>query len=450
MPDGGPRTHLIARRFEAAGSRLFVQSPRMKFLLVNAGQLLTFAGGPPGPRAGSAMGKPMVIRGGSVLVDDGKIAAAGLADLVSRHPDAAKARLLDVGGRVVLPGFVDSHAHPVFAGPRLKDFELRARGKGYEEIAAAGGGILSSVDGVRLCAESALSDRLVERAGRFIECGTTTLEAKSGYGLDLASELKCLRAVKRAAAFTALELVPTFLGAHAVPAELKHDPHGYVRRVCEEMIPAVAKEGLARFADVFCDRGYFSDAQAETVLRAGLDNGLKPKIHAEQLSRSGGAAVAAKVKAVSADHLDHAEPEDFAKLKDSGVVASLVPAPNYFLGLNRYPSGRKLIDAGLAVALATDFNPGTAPCWSMQFVLSLACTHLGMTPEEALTAATINGACALGLGATHGSLEPGKQADLVVLDTDDYREACYYFGGNLVSMVMKRGAVVHQVREFRA
>ncbi|MBI4346264.1 MAG: imidazolonepropionase [Elusimicrobia bacterium] len=421
----------------------------MKFLLVNAGQLLTF-GGPSGPRAGAEMGRVGLCRGGSVLVDDGKIAAAGLADLVARHPDADKARILDIGGRVVMPGFVDSHAHPVFAAPRLKDFELRTRGKGYEEIAAAGGGILSSVDRVRGAREDELAERLGRWAARFIECGTTTLEAKSGYGLDLATELKCLRAVKRAGAHTALELVPTFLGAHAVPAELKHDPHGYVRRVCEEMIPAVAKEGLARFADVFCDRGYFSEPQAETVLRAGLDHGLRPKIHAEQLSRSGGASVAARVGAVSADHLDHAEPDDLAALKAAGVVASLVPAANYFLGLNRYPSGRRLIDAGLAVALATDFNPGTAPCWNMQFVLSLACTHLGMTPEEALTAATVNGAHALGLGATHGTLEPGRQADLIVLDTDDYREACYYFGGNLVSMVMKRGGIVHSDREYRA
>lgn len=420
----------------------------MKFLLVNAGQLLTFVG-PDAPRRGPEMGKVGLFRGGAVLVDGGKIVAAGLHDIVSRHPDAAKARVLDVDGRVVLPGFVDSHAHPVFAAPRLKDFELRARGKGYEEIAKEGGGILSSVDQVRKATELQLGDRLLKWTERFIECGTTTLEAKSGYGLDLDSELKCLRAIRRASQHSALELVPTFLGAHAVPPELKHDPHGYVRRVCEEMIPAVAKEGLARFADVFCDRGYFSEPQAESVLRAGLDHGLKPKIHAEQLCRSGGSAVAARVKAISADHLDHAEGEDLERLKESGVVAALVPAANYFLGLNRYPSGRRLIDAGLAVALATDFNPGTAPCWSMQFVLSLACTHLGMTPEEALCAATVNGAHALGLGGTLGTLEPGRQADLVVLDAEDYREACYYFGGNLVSLVMKKGAIVHSTREYR-
>ncbi|MBI4424950.1 MAG: imidazolonepropionase [Elusimicrobia bacterium] len=417
-------------------------------LLVNAGQLLTFQG-PRGPRSGPAMGKVGLYRGGAVLIEDGAIVAAGLHDLVSRHPDAPKAKLLDVGGRVVLPGFVDSHAHPVFAAPRLTDFELRARGKGYEEIAAAGGGILSSVDAVRKASEAQLAERLDRWAGRFIECGTTTLEAKSGYGLDLDSELKCLRAVRLAASRTALELVPTLLGAHAVPPELRHDPHGYVRRVCEEMIPAAAQGGLARFTDVFCDRGYFSVEQAELVLRAGLKHGLKPKIHAEQLCRSGGAAVAARVGAVSADHLDHASPEDLAALKAAGVVATLVPAANYFLGLGRYPSGRRLIDAGLPVALATDFNPGTAPCWSMQLVLSLACTQLGMTPEEALCAATVNGACALGLGEELGVLEPGRRADLIVLDADDYREACYYFGGNQVALVMKRGSVVHRTQEFR-
>lgn len=420
----------------------------MKFLLVNVGQLLTFVG-PSGPRRGADMGKVGMFRNGAVLVVDGLIAAAGQRDLVDRHPDAPKARVLDLGGRLVLPGFVDSHAHPVFAEPRLKDFELRARGKGYEEIAKEGGGILSSVDRVRKTTEQELGDRLLQWAGRFVECGTTTLEAKSGYGLDLDSELKSLRAVKRASEHSALELVPTFLGAHAVPPELEHDPHGYVRRVCEEMIPAVAKERLARFTDVFCDRGYFSEPQAESVLRAGLEHGLKPKIHAEQLSRSGGSAVAARVGAVSADHLDFASAEDWGRLKAAGVVASLVPAANYFLGLNRYPSGRRLIDAGLPVALATDFNPGTAPCWNMQFVLSLACTHLGLTPEEALCAATVNGAHALGLGETVGTLEPGKQADLIALDAEDYREACYYFGGNLVSLVMKKGAIVHAAREYR-
>ncbi|MBI5202334.1 MAG: imidazolonepropionase [Elusimicrobia bacterium] len=421
----------------------------MKFLLVNAGQLVTMTG-PSGPRTGAEMGKVGMFRGGSVLVGDGKILAAGLSDFVATHPDADKARILDIGGRVVMPGFVDSHAHPVFAEPRLKDFELRTRGKGYEDIAKAGGGILSSVDKVRGAGDPQLLDNLLRAAARFIECGTTTLEAKSGYGLDVENELKLLRTIQRASKVTALELVPTFLGAHALPAEFKGDPHGYLRRVCEEMLPAVAKEGLAKFADVFCDRGYFSEPQAEQVLRAALDHGLKPKIHAEQLSRSGGAAVAAKVGAVSADHLDHAEPDDLAKLKAANVIAALVPAANYFLGLGRYPSGRKLIDAGLAVALATDFNPGTSPCWNMQFVLSLACTQLGMTPEEALCAATINGAHALGLGATHGSIEPGKQADLIVLDMEDYREACYWFGGNQVSMVMKRGGIVHSDREYRA
>lgn len=420
----------------------------MKHLLVNAGQLLTFIG-PSGPRRGAEMSKTGLCRAGAVLIEDGKIVTAGSHDLVSRHPQANKARVLDVGGRVVLPGFVDSHSHPVFAAPRLKDFELRAQGKGYEQIAAEGGGILSSVDAVRKTTEDELVSRLGVWAARFIECGTTTLEAKSGYGLDLDSELKCLRAIRRVAAHTALELVPTFLGAHAVAPELVHDPHGYVRRVCEEMLPAVAKEGLARFADVFCDRGYFSEAQAETVLRAALQHGLKAKIHAEQLAHSGGAAVAARVGAVSADHLDHADAADFERLKKSGTVATLVPAANYFLGLGHYPSGRKLIEAGLPVALATDFNPGTAPCWNMQFALSLACTQLKLTPEEALCAATVNGAHALGLGATHGTLEPGKQADLIVLDVRDYREACYYFGANQVALVMKRGAIVHATQDFR-
>lgn len=425
-----------------------IQSASVNYLLVNAGQLLTFQGAP-GPRRGADLGKPGLYRGGAVLIEGDRIAAAGLRDVVARHPAAEKARLLDAGGRVVLPGFVDSHSHPVFAAPRLRDFELRARGEGYREIAAEGGGILSSVDAVRKAAEAELADGLGRWCERFIECGTTTLEAKSGYGLDLPSELKSLRAIRRAAERTALELVPTFLGAHAVPPELAADPHRYVRVLCEEMIPAVAREKLARFADVFCDRGYFSEAQAETILRAAAEHGLRPRIHAEQLGRTGGAAVAARVGAASADHLDHADAEDAAALKSAGVIATLVPAANYFLGLARYPDARRLIEAGVPVALATDFNPGTAPCWNMQMVLSLACTQLRMTPEEALAAATVNGAHALGLGDTHGRLEPGLQADLIVLDAADYREACYYFGANQVAMVMKRGAIVHSTREFR-
>lgn len=419
----------------------------MKYLVLNAGTLLTLQG-PDRPRSGPEMKSLGLVRDGVVLVQDGKVLAAGLRDLVMRHPEAERARILDAGGRLVMPGFVDSHAHPVFAAPRLKDFVLRLDGKGCREIAADGGGILSSVDAVRGATESQLCRNLSEWASRFIECGTTVLEAKSGYGLDLDSELKMLRAVRGAAETTVLELVPTFLGAHAVPAEFREHPERYVDALCSDMIPAVARAGLARFVDAFCERGYFSEKDAERVLAAGMRAGLRPKLHAEQLSRSGGARLAARLNAVSADHLDRAEAEDIEALRGAGVVAALLPAANYFLAA-QYPDARRFIDSGVPVALATDFNPGTSPCWNMQMVLSLACTQMRMSPEEALTAATINGAHALGLGKTHGSLEPGKQADLIVAEVEDYRELPYYFGANLVRMVMKKGSVAYDALSTR-
>ena len=398
--------------------------------------------GPDRPRAGSELSKLGLIRDGAVLVEDGRIVAAGLKDLVLRDERAASARIVDAGGRVVLPGFVDSHSHPVFAAERLDDFEARLKGKSYAEIAAAGGGILSTVTKVRGASQGKLVEGLVARAARFLECGTTTLEAKSGYGLDLDTELKMLRAIRDAQALTPLELVPTFIGAHAYPAELKDRPAEYLQRVCEEMLPAVAKESLARFVDVFCEQGYFSLDDTRRVLEAAAKAGLKTKLHAEQLSRSGSVALAVKASAASADHIDHIDPEDIGKLTGSTTVACLVPGSNYFLN-KPYPPARKLIDGGAAVALATDFNPGTCPCWDMRQIVSIACTQMKMTPAEALVAATVNGAYALDLGKTHGALEPGKQADLLCYDAEDYRELAYYFGTTQAHWVMKKGSIVH-------
>lgn len=413
----------------------------MKSLIVNASELLTMTG-PAAPRRGKEMSRLGLIRDGAVLVDEGLIVAAGLREVVLAHPKAKGARTIDAGGRVVLPGFVDSHAHPVFAAPRLKDFEARAQGRSYAEIAASGGGILSSVAAVRGATLEALAEGLKRRAADFLACGTTTLEAKSGYGLDPDNELKLLRAVRLAAEKTPLELVPTFLGAHAVPGELRGRREDYVRRVCEEMVPAVAKEGLARFIDVFCEDGYFTAEQSQRILEAGAKAGLKAKIHAEQLCRSGGCTVGLKAAAVSIDHLDCAEEEDMAALAQGPSVACLVPGSNYFLD-KPYPPARRLIDAGAAVALATDFNPGTCPCWDMRMIISIACTQMKMTPAEALVAATVNGAWALGLGKTHGALEPGLQADILCYDAEDHREIAYYFGAPSVRWVMKKGRLVH-------
>jgi imidazolonepropionase len=413
----------------------------MRLLVLNAGQLLTMTG-PARARCGREMASVGLIPDGAVLVEDGKILASGMRDVVMSHEGASSARIVDAGGRVVLPGFVDSHSHPVFAKPRLDDFEKRLKGASYAELAEQGGGILHTVDGVRGADEKSLADGLRERAWRFIEAGTTTLEAKSGYGLDLDSELKTLRAIRTVAAQGPLELVATFLGAHAVPPELKGRREDYLRRVCEEMIPKVASEGLARFADVFCEKGYFTVEDAGKVFAAAKKAGLRGKIHAEQLSRSGSLKLAVEAEAVSADHLDCADAKDIEALVGSATVACLVPGSNYFLG-KPYPPSRALIDGGAAVALATDFNPGTCPCWDMRMILSIACTQLKLTPAEALVAATVNGAHALGLGATHGTLEPGKKADILCYEASDYREIPYYFGTGGAAWVMKAGVVVH-------
>ncbi len=419
----------------------------MSDLIVNASQLLTMAG-PDRARHGQEMRSVGLVREGAVLIDDGKILAAGLRDLVQAHELAAKARIIDVGGKVVFPGFVDSHTHPVFAGPRLKDFESRLQGKTYADIASDGGGILSTVDGVRGATLNALTDSLRFRAGRFLECGTTTIEAKSGYGLDLINELKMLRAIKAADETGPLEFVATFLGAHALPGEMKHDREGYIRRVCEEMIPAVSQEKLATFVDIFCEKGFFTIEESQRIFEVAARAGLKPKIHAEQLTRSASIPMALRSGAVSADHLDCLDDSDLALLSIAGTVATLVPGSNYFLNKS-YPPARRLIDAGAAVALATDFNPGSCPCWDMRMIMSIACTQMRMTPEEALVAATINGAAALGLQKSHGSLEPGKVADLVCYEAEDYRELPYYFGASQVVWTIKRGVMVHSRHEYR-
>ncbi|HOX23500.1 MAG TPA: imidazolonepropionase, partial [Elusimicrobiales bacterium] len=345
----------------------------------------------------------------------------------------------------VIPGFCDSHTHPAFTAPRLKDFSLRISGKSYADIKKAGGGILSSINSVRASSESELAACAAENFRRMLDCGTCSVEAKSGYGLSLESELKSLRAIAKAARRTGVDVQPTLLAAHSIPPEFCGDAEKYAAYVIDEIIPAAAAEKLAVFADVFCEKGYFSPELSLRIMRAAVKAGLKPKYHAEQLCRSGGALAAARSRAVSADHLDCVDSRDISALRKAGVAAVLLPASNYFLHLP-YPPARKMIDGGLAVALATDFNPGTSPCWNMQFLLSLACTQLAMTPEEALCAATVNGAWAMGLGGKAGTIEKGKQADLLVLAAKDYREAAYYFGGNLCSLVVKRGEMIRRAK----
>ncbi|MBI4370735.1 MAG: imidazolonepropionase [Elusimicrobia bacterium] len=412
----------------------------MATLVLDVLQLLTLAG-PKGPRAGKRRAELGLVSDGAVLIEGGTVVAAGARKDVSASPAAKGAETLGAEGGVVLPGFVDAHTHPVFAGPRLDDFEARVAGAGYAEIAAAGGGILSTVKGVRAAGEESLAAGLERRARDFLAAGTTTIEAKSGYGLDLDNELKSLRVLKAVGERSRLEIVPTLLGAHALAPEYQNDKNGYVKYVCDEMIPAAAAQSLARFVDLFCEGGYFDVADLEKIAAAAVKAGLGLKVHAEQLSRLGSVAPALKRGAVTVDHLDHVNDGDIAALSASGAVACLVPGSNYFLSKS-YPPARRLLDAGCAAALATDYNPGTCPCWDMRFILSIACTQMRLSPAEAVVAATINGAHAVGLGSTHGSLESGKTADLVCYDAKDWRELPYWIGGSKVRWTMKRGEVV--------
>src|SRR6266566_1926178 len=391
--------------------------------LLHAAQLVTLAGSKR-PRVGGEMSELAIVREGGMLIRDGKIEIVGRSNEVEKV--AGDAEIVDAGGRVVLPGFVDAHTHLVFAGNRLDDFERRAHGETYEQIAMAGGGIWSTVEKTRAASDVDLLAQAKKHAQWFLRCGTTTVEAKSGYGLTVHDELKILRVIRRLNQETPLEIVPTFLGAHAVPREMSADEH--VNCVIQEMLPRVASEKLAEFCDVFCERGYFDVEQSREILTAAKKLGLKLRIHADQLTNSGGAKLAAELKATTADHLEKTDEQGIAAMKSAGVQPVLLPGSVYALGSSAYPRAREMIDAGLAVVLATDFNPGSSPTPSMLIVLSLASTQLRMTPAESISAATINAAYSLGRGHQLGSLEPGKVADFVVHDCDDYRELAYFFG----------------------
>ncbi|MDQ7772183.1 MAG: imidazolonepropionase [Elusimicrobiales bacterium] len=420
----------------------------MAVLFTGIDQLLTFAG-EKAARAGAAMRETGLVEDAAVLADKGLIVAAGPRAAVSRHPLAKKAKKVEARG-VCLPGFVDSHTHAVFAEPRLKDFSMRTAGATYQEIKAAGGGIISSIGAVRRQPQAAMAEQLARRAELFLRCGTTTMEVKSGYGLSLDSELKMLRAVKAAARKTPLEMTPTLLAAHGVPPEFDGDSRKYLDYVTREILPKAVSEKLAVFVDIFCEKGYFTPEQTRAYLKEAARLGLKPKVHSEQLSNYGGTRAGAAAGAISADHADHVFAEDIAAMREAGTIAALLPASNYYLGLAKYPPAREIIEAGVPVALATDFNPGTCPCWNMQFVLSVACTHCAMTPEEALCAATVNGAWALGAGDRLGAVMPGMSADLAFFEAADYRELCYYFGDSQCRVTVKRGEVVFDRGQLKA
>jgi len=391
--------------------------------VLHASQLVTLAG-PKGFRVGAKMSTLAIIQDGGMLIREGKIDAVGSSDEIEKT--AGDVKIVDAGGCVVLPGFVDAHTHLVFAGNRLDDFERRARGETYEQIAKASGGIWSTVEKTRAASDADLLSQAKKHAEWFLRCGTTTVEAKSGYGLTLDDELKILRVMRRLKEETSLEIVPTFLGAHAVPRHMSADE--YIDLVIDGMLPRVAGEKLAEFCDVFCEPGYFDIEQSRRILTAARKLGLNLRIHADQLTNSGGAQLAAELKTTTADHLEKTEEQGIAAMKSAGVQPVLLPGSVYTLGLSDYPRTREMIEADLGVIIATDFNPGSSPTPSMPMILSLACTQMKMSPAEAITAATINPAHSLNRGDTIGSLEAGKLANFSIFDCENYRELAYWFG----------------------
>ncbi len=411
-----------------------------ELLITHASQLVTLAG-PPRPRVGPEMRELAIIEDGALLARDGVIAAVGASSEVEPRADAS-ALCIDASDSVVTPGFVDAHTHPVFAGTREDEYEMLAKGATYQEIAARGGGIRSTVRKTREASEEELFELAKVRVRWLLEHGTTTIEAKSGYGLTVEDEMKILRVIRRLNAETPLELIPTFLGAHEIPDEYRENREEYIRLVIDEMLPRVAAEGLARYCDVFCESRVFTVGESRRVLARAKALGLGIRLHAEQLSLGGGARLAEELSAASADHLEWADEAGIEGLRRAGVIAVLLPGAVFNLGLTRYAPARAMIDSGIPIALATDFNPGSSPTPSMQIILSIACAQMRMTPAEAITAATINAAFSLDCGSRIGSLEAGKQADIAVFNCSDYRQVPYFFGVNHASVVIKSGSIV--------
>jgi imidazolonepropionase len=417
--------------------------PTPYLLLVNIGQLLTLRGAN-APRRGRDLGEIGIIEDAAVLCGGGKILAAGRQRELLRSPWLRRNRKvteLDCNGGVVLPGLIDCHTHPVFAEPRLVDFEKRIAGAGYEEIAAAGGGIRSSVAAVRRSSRGELSRKVLTALNAMLEQGTSVVEAKSGYGLTMEDEIKSLEAIRDAARHWPGTVAATLLAAHVVPQEYAGRPDEYVRKVCEEMIPLAARKKLAQYVDVFCERGAFTLEQSERVLAAAREHGLGTRAHVCQFTpcKLGGLL---EHQPASLDHMDCVQAEDIGLLARGDTVAVLLPGANYFLGHKEFPDARRLIEAGAPVALATDFNPGTSPTPSLPFVLSLACTHMKMSPAEAIAATTINAACALRLEERKGSVEAGKDADLAVFNVKDYREIAYWFAWDRCDRMVVAGQPV--------
>jgi len=419
------------------------RQPTADLLIHSAAELVTVAGASHAPKRGRELGDIGIIRDGAVAIARGRIVAVGTTDEVRAAVHIGpETHVIDASGKTVMPGFVDPHTHLVHMGSREFELGMRLSGRTYLEILQQGGGILNTVAATRRATLAQLVEGARRRLDVMLAHGTTTVEAKSGYGLTTESELRMLRAVQQLAQEHPVRLVSTFMGAHAVPAEDRDDPERFVQRVIDEMIPAVAAEGLAEFCDVFCEEGVFTVDQSRRILEAGKAAGLRPKVHADEIVSFGGAELAAEVGAISADHLVHASQEGIRRMAQTGVVAVLLPATSLFLMSQKFAPARAMIEAGVPVALATDCNPGSSPTESMQLVIALACLCLRMTPAEAIAAATINAAHAIGRAAEVGSLEVGKRADIIVLGAPNHQFIPYKLGINLVEQVIIDGRVV--------
>ena len=419
-------------------------------LLCGAGQLVTCRGSDGGPKRGKSLSDLGLVPDGALAITKGKIVSAGpRAEVQKRIGRARVARSIDAGGRVVMPGWIDSHTHAVFSRYRADEYEARIRGEGYLEIERRGGGITRTVREVREMDEEHLFEVSRRRLARMLEGGTTTIEIKSGYGLELESELKMLRVIARLARQMPLDVIATFMGAHQKPGG-SIDSNAYVDVVIDEMIPAVAREKLAEYIDVFCEEGVFNLEETERILQAGRRYGLALKVHADEITPMKGAELAARMGAVSAEHLTKISPEGIEALAASGTIAVLLPGTTFALGSRDFAPARRMIDENVTVALATDFNPGSAPSRAMPLVVAIACSQMRMTPAEAINAATINAAHAVGRGASVGSLEEGKKADFVVYDVGDYREIPSRAGENHAVIVCKAGEVVWERAAFEA
>ena len=421
-----------------------MQTLTASLIIKNASQLVTMHDPKKiGPKGGKAMREINIVKNGAVAINGSRIVAVGETKSILKDVKTTRrTKIIDAGNRVLTPGLIDPHTHPVFAGQRSAEFEMRIDGKSYMEIAKAGGGINSTVKSVRKASKKTLKDNGRKILDKMLSMGTTTIEAKSGYGLTVKDEIKQLVALKELNEEHDIDIVPTFLGAHEIPPEYKKRPDEYVNLVCTEMIPRVVAKNLAVFCDVFCEKGVFNTKQTRVILQTAQAFGLRAKLHADELSNTGGAELAAEFGAASADHLVCVGEEGIHLLHKAGVIPVLLPGTTFYLDLDKDAPAGKMIDKGLAVALATDCNPGSSMTESMQMIMTLACLKYKMSPAETLTASTINAAYAIGRETEVGSLAPGKMADLVIWDAEDYREIPYHFGGNLVDSVFKLGVRV--------